>query len=130
MFYQNRANFGSAHILWVAFIVEEDKSSDPTDVGLFGANGVVFAAYGIADASEQDVKEAEVQLVNVYNLPQDVDLIIERIVITFDEEIASSCATPDCQVAGTSVSNSAGHFLLCNSVRRPSLGGAQPAWRQ
>jgi len=81
-------------------------------------------------ASVQDVKEAEVQLVNVYNLPQDVDLIIERIVITFDEEIASSCATPDCQVAGTSVSNSAGHFLLCNSGPRPSLGGAQPAWRQ
>lgn len=32
-------DLGRSHLLWVAFIVEEDEAPDPTDVGFLGASG-------------------------------------------------------------------------------------------
>jgi len=46
-------DFGDAHFLRVALVVEEDVVSDPEDVGIFGAWGVVFDAKGIAILIEE-----------------------------------------------------------------------------
>lgn len=46
-------NFGDAHVFGVAFAVVEDVAFDPVFVGLFGAVGVVFGAYGIGDLVEE-----------------------------------------------------------------------------
>lgn len=42
-----------AHFREVAFVVEEDVAADPVDVEIFGANGVMFKAGGIADAVDE-----------------------------------------------------------------------------
>lgn len=42
-----------AHFAGVAFVVEEDEPFDPGDVGLFGADGIVFAADRISDLVEK-----------------------------------------------------------------------------
>ena len=44
---------GSAHVLWMALVVEEDEAFNPMEVGLFSAVGVVLAAQGLADAVEE-----------------------------------------------------------------------------
>ncbi len=41
-------DFGCTHFARVAFVVEEDKALDPIYIGLFGANGIVFEADGVA----------------------------------------------------------------------------------
>jgi hypothetical protein len=46
-------DFGGAHVLWVAFAVEEDVAFDPVFVGLFGAEGVVFGADGVGDEFQE-----------------------------------------------------------------------------
>jgi len=42
----------SAHILGVSFIVKQDVTSDPADVGFFGADGVMFDSDGLTDPVE------------------------------------------------------------------------------
>jgi hypothetical protein len=37
----------------VPLVVENDVALDPVDLGLFGADGVMFGPYGVADAVEQ-----------------------------------------------------------------------------
>jgi len=37
----------------VALVVKEDEAFDPVDVGLFGADGVLFFSDGVADLVEQ-----------------------------------------------------------------------------
>jgi len=46
-------DFGCGHGGGVAEFVEADEACDPVDVGLFGADGVVFEAQRIADLIEQ-----------------------------------------------------------------------------
>ena len=46
-------DFLAAHVVGVAFVVEEDVAADPVYVGLFGAGGVVFDADGVADLFEE-----------------------------------------------------------------------------
>jgi len=41
------------HLSGVAFVVEEDIAFDPVYVGLFGADGAMFAADGVADLVQQ-----------------------------------------------------------------------------
>ena len=45
--------FGTAHVFWVdnplLRFVEEDVAFDPLQVGLFGAEGIVFEAEDVAD---------------------------------------------------------------------------------
>ena len=48
---QERFYFGSAHFGRMADIVKEDVAFDPADVGLLGANGIVFEADGVTDTS-------------------------------------------------------------------------------
>lgn len=43
----------SAHFGGVAFVVEQDEALDPTDVGFFGAEGVVVEAGAFAGQIEQ-----------------------------------------------------------------------------
>jgi len=45
-------DFCVPHILGMALVVKEDVAFDPTNVGLFGADGVMFEANGIADLIE------------------------------------------------------------------------------
>ena len=45
-------DFGGAHLVGVALVVEEDEAADPVDVGLFGADGVVFDPDGVTDLIE------------------------------------------------------------------------------
>ncbi len=33
---------GPAHLIGMAFVVEEDEAFDPTKIGFFGPNGVIF----------------------------------------------------------------------------------------
>jgi len=37
------------HLSRVSFVVEQDVTLDPGDVGLFGANGIVLETYGLAN---------------------------------------------------------------------------------
>jgi hypothetical protein len=46
-------DFGYAHILGMAFVMEEDETPDPLDVGFFGLIGVVFEPEGFTDAIEK-----------------------------------------------------------------------------
>jgi len=57
------SNFWCAHLGGMTLVVEQNVASDPIDVGLFGAKGVVFKAQGVAyliqqfrGAGEQGVK--------------------------------------------------------------------------
>ncbi len=50
---EERFYLWGAHILRVAFVVEEDEALDPVDVGLLGADGVVLAADGVSNLIEQ-----------------------------------------------------------------------------
>ena len=50
---QKRLNFRCAHILWVAFVMEEDKSFDPGQVRIFGSAGVVLRAQNTVYPFEQ-----------------------------------------------------------------------------
>jgi len=42
-------DFRDAHFLWMPFVMEQDIALDPVDIGLFGANRVVFDAYGLTN---------------------------------------------------------------------------------
>jgi len=42
-----------AHLLWVAFVVEENEALDPVDVGFFGADGVALETYGVTNAIQE-----------------------------------------------------------------------------
>jgi hypothetical protein len=42
-------DFGYAHVLGMAFVVKEDETPDPLDVGFFGLVGVVFEPEGFTD---------------------------------------------------------------------------------
>ena len=46
-------DFRDAHVARVLFMVEQDVAPDPADVGLFGADRVVFEADGVADLVEE-----------------------------------------------------------------------------
>lgn len=46
-------DFGSAHLGWVALVVEEDEAANPGDVGLFGADGIVFEPNSVTNLIEQ-----------------------------------------------------------------------------
>ena len=46
-------DFRDAHFTRMLFIVEQDIALDPGDVGLFGANGVVFEPDGLSDLVEE-----------------------------------------------------------------------------
>jgi len=46
-------DLGGTHLAGVAFVVEEDEPFDPGDVGLFGADGVVFTADRVSDLIEE-----------------------------------------------------------------------------
>ncbi|MBU0493635.1 MAG: hypothetical protein KKB13_17455 [Chloroflexi bacterium] len=46
-------DLGVAHLIGVALVVKEDKAADPVHVGLFGADGIVFEADGVADLVEE-----------------------------------------------------------------------------
>lgn len=50
---QKCLHLGGAHFGRVAQVVELDGAFDPVDVGLFGADGVMFEADGVADLIEQ-----------------------------------------------------------------------------
>lgn len=50
---EERFDFGRPHLVRVAFAMEQDKAPDPVHVGVFGADGVVFKAQGIADLVEK-----------------------------------------------------------------------------
>jgi len=49
-------DFGAAHFVGVALVVEQDEASDPIHVSVFGADGVVFEAQGVADTSTSSVQ--------------------------------------------------------------------------
>ena len=42
-------DFGGAHVVGMALVMEQDETCDPADVGLLGADGVVLEAQGVAD---------------------------------------------------------------------------------
>jgi hypothetical protein len=46
-------NFGGPHFAGMAFVVEEDKASNPIDIGFFCAQSVVFNAQQFADLVKQ-----------------------------------------------------------------------------
>ena len=50
---QEGLDFGGAHGLGVAFLVEKNETPDPVDVSLFGAIGIVLEAQGIAELIEK-----------------------------------------------------------------------------
>ncbi len=50
---QKGFDFGGTHLGRVPDVVEKDIAFDPVDVGLFGADGVMFEADGITHPIEQ-----------------------------------------------------------------------------
>lgn len=46
-------DFGDSHFTRMPFVVEQDVTADPVEVGFFGAQGVVFSADGVADLVEE-----------------------------------------------------------------------------
>src|SRR6185437_1702568 len=46
-------DFRFGHLLRMAFVVEEDETPGPVVIGVFGANGVVANAAGVAEAVEE-----------------------------------------------------------------------------
>jgi hypothetical protein len=50
---QKGADLWCGHGGWMAFVVGQDKTFDPVDVGLFSANAIVFKADFVAN----EVKE-------------------------------------------------------------------------
>lgn len=50
---QEGTDFGSAHILGMPFLTEEDVSSSPSHVGLLSAEGVMAQAHLVAEAIEE-----------------------------------------------------------------------------
>jgi len=42
-------DFGRAHVIGVALVMEQDVTPDPVQVSGFGANGVMFEADGVVD---------------------------------------------------------------------------------
>lgn len=47
------ADFFCAHFLWVSFMMEEDKASDPVDIRFDSTRAQVFEGGGCADAVEE-----------------------------------------------------------------------------
>jgi len=41
------------HLLWVAFVVEEDEAFDPVSVGFFGTDGIALETYGVTNAIQE-----------------------------------------------------------------------------
>ena len=50
---QEGLHLGSAHLLGMALVVEEDEAFDPVDVGLAGARRVVHETDGVIHLFEQ-----------------------------------------------------------------------------
>ena len=46
-------DFGAAHFVGMALVMEQDEAGDPPDVGLFGADGVVLETDGVTDTSTE-----------------------------------------------------------------------------
>ena len=42
-----------AHLLRMAFVVEENEALDPVDVGFFGTDGIALETYGVANAIQE-----------------------------------------------------------------------------
>lgn len=45
--------FGSAHLLWMASVMEQDEAFDPMHIGFFGARRVLLETDGISYLVEQ-----------------------------------------------------------------------------
>ena len=56
---EERFDFGRPHLVRVAFAMEQDKAPDPVHGGVFGADGVVLKAQGVADLVEQVLGSAQ-----------------------------------------------------------------------
>jgi len=41
------------HLLWVAFVVEEDEAFDPVSAGFFGTDGIALETYGVTNAIQE-----------------------------------------------------------------------------
>ncbi len=52
-------DFGRPHLVRAAFAMEQDKAPDPVHLGVFGADGVVVKAQGVADLVEQVLGSAQ-----------------------------------------------------------------------
>ena len=50
---QKGLNLRGPHLLWVAFVVEQDIPSHPVEVGVFGTNRVVFAPDDVPSPLEE-----------------------------------------------------------------------------
>ena len=50
---QERLDLGTSQIIGVAFLVEEDKSTNPVDVSRFGAFGIMQRPAFMADLIEE-----------------------------------------------------------------------------
>jgi hypothetical protein len=50
---QESFNFGTAHLLGVALVMEEDKAFDPGNIAFFCAQGAVFEPEGVANPIKQ-----------------------------------------------------------------------------
>jgi len=57
---------GGAHLVGVALVAEEDKAADPVDVGLFGADGIVFDSDGITDTLTSSAQRLSTSLIEQY----------------------------------------------------------------
>ncbi|OGO18828.1 MAG: hypothetical protein A2Z14_00400 [Chloroflexi bacterium RBG_16_48_8] len=44
---EERPDFRRAHLIGMALVMEKDEAFDPIDIGLFGADGVMFEAEGV-----------------------------------------------------------------------------------